>query len=181
LNCIRLAFIEFYIQYQIKSITHHIPSVPPAVVAADTVEYNADLELAAARSSGIASNAFPARDNHGVVPLSLPPEGFFPSYESLKNAACKYAKLAGWAIVEGKGSKWVCGKRVKYLTCKHAYKHDKRTTPNEADRKKDRMSKKTDCPVRMKINERPDGSWQLRWMEDRCQHNHDVHDPASYH
>ena len=52
-------------------------SVPPA---ADTVEYNADLELAAACSSGIASNAF------------LEP--------------------AGWA---GKGSKWACGKRVKYL------------------------------------------------------------------
>jgi ABC-type Zn2+ transport system substrate-binding protein/surface adhesin len=33
----------------------------------------------------------------------------------------------------------------------------------------------------MKINERPDGRWQLRWMEDRCQHNHDIHDPASYH
>ena len=69
-------------------------SVPPAVVAADAVEYNADLELAAARSSGIASNAFPARDNHGVVPLSLPPEGFFPSYEILKDAAGKHAKLA---------------------------------------------------------------------------------------
>jgi hypothetical protein len=84
-------------------------SVPPA---ADTVEYNADLELAAACSSGIASNAFLARDNQGVVPLSLPPEGFFPSYESLKDAAYKHAKPAGWA---GKGSKWACGKRVKYL------------------------------------------------------------------
>jgi hypothetical protein len=154
-------------------------SVPPAVVPAATVEYNAN--LAAARASGIASNAFPARNNQSVVPLSLPAEGFFPSYESLKGAACKHAKLAGWVIVEGKGSKWVSGKRVKYLTCKHAYKHDKRTTPNEADRKKDKMSKKTDCRVRMKINERPDGSWELRWMEDRCQHNHDVHDPASYH
>ena len=33
----------------------------------------------------------------------------------------------------------------------------------------------------MKINERPDGQWELRWMEDRRQHNHDVYDPASYH
>jgi IS5 family transposase len=50
------------------------------------------------------------------------------------------------------------------MSCKHAYKHDKRMTPNEADRKRDRMSKKTDCPVRMRINERPDGRWELRWM-----------------
>ena len=48
-------------------------SVPPAaVVAADTVEY--EYNALAARASGIASNAFPVRDNQGVVPLSLPPE-----------------------------------------------------------------------------------------------------------
>ncbi|KAN0072340.1 hypothetical protein V8E54_009269 [Elaphomyces granulatus] len=47
-----------------------------------------------------------------ITRLSLPPEGFFPSYESLKDAAYKHAKPAGWA---GKGSKWACGKRVKYL------------------------------------------------------------------
>jgi hypothetical protein len=74
-------------------------SVPPAVAAVDTVEYDTNLELVAARASGIASNAFPARDNQGVVPLSLPPEGFFPSYEILKDAACKHAKLAGWVYL----------------------------------------------------------------------------------
>ena len=56
-------------------------SLPTTTVAAATGEYNAN--LAAARVSGVAFNAFPERNNHGIVPLSLPPEGSFPSFERL--------------------------------------------------------------------------------------------------
>jgi hypothetical protein len=157
---------------------HFDMSLPSSVPAAVSAEYNAN--LAAARASGIASNAFPTRDNQGILPLSLPPEGFFPSFDSLKSAACKHAKLAGWCIVIGRGSKVKNGRNIKYLVCKHAYEHDGRGL-NTEDRKRDRQSKKTNCLVKMKVNERLDGSWELRWMEGRQEHNHDVKDPASYH
>jgi FAR1 DNA-binding domain len=150
----------------------------PATVPAASAEYNSN--LAAARASGIASNAFPTRDNQGILPLSLPPEGFFPLFKSLKSAACKHAKLAGWCIVIGKGSEMRKGRQIKYLVCKHACGHDDRG-PNEKDRQRDRQSKKTNCLVRMKVNERPDGSWELRWLEGRQEHNHTANDAASYH
>lgn len=149
----------------------------PATVPEVTL---AEQNLAAARASGIASNAFPTRDNEGILPLSLPPEGFFPSFESLKSAACKHARLAGWCIVIGKGSKVQNGRKIKYLVCKHSCKLDSRGS-NEKDRQRDRQTKKTNCLVRMKVNERLDGSWELRWMEGRQEHNHSVNDVASYH
>jgi hypothetical protein len=148
----------------------------PTVQEAASAEEN----LAAAHASGMASNAFPTRDNQGILPLSLPPEGFFPSFEDLKSAACKHARLAGWCIVIGKGSKVQHGRKIKYLVCKHSCELDRRG-PNEKDRQRDRQTKKTNCLVRMKVFERPDGSWELRWMEGRQEHNHNVHDAASYH
>ena len=33
----------------------------------------------------------------------------------------------------------------------------------------------------MKVRERPDGSWELRWLEGKTEHNHGVHDASSYH
>jgi len=58
---------------------------------------------ASAQASGVASNAFGIRDNQGVVPLSLPPEGTFESWEAVKKAANAHAGLAGYALVEEEG------------------------------------------------------------------------------
>jgi hypothetical protein len=66
------------------------------------------------------------------------------------------------------------------LVCKHSYKHgDKRTTRDE-DRVRDIVSNKTDCQVRIKVNERPNNLWDLRWMEGRTIHNHTFNDPSAY-
>src|SRR6266404_2586148 len=57
---------------------------------------------ASAQASGVASNAFGIRDNQGVVPLSLPPEGTFESWEAVKKAAkCT------------RGVSWLCSRRRK--------------------------------------------------------------------
>ena len=59
---------------------------------------------AQAKASGLASNAFGVRDNQGVIPLSLPPEGSWDSWVDLREAACKHAELAGYCLVEGRGA-----------------------------------------------------------------------------
>lgn len=86
---------------------------PAGPEAAATAEYNA--YLAAARASGIASNAFPGRDNQGVVPLSLPPEGSFLTLEALKSSACKHAELAGYCLVWGEGGGKRADKGNRYI------------------------------------------------------------------
>ena len=66
--------------------------------AAAAAEYDINLAAATAtttaRASGVASNAFGVHNNQGIVLLSLPPKKSFPSFERLKSAACKHAKLA---------------------------------------------------------------------------------------
>jgi hypothetical protein len=41
--------------------------------------------------------------------------------------------------------------------------------------------KKTGCQVRLKVQERPDGSWTLHHMEKHMTHNHDFNDVTAYH
>lgn len=64
-----------------------------------------------AQTTGIASNAWGIRDNQGVAPLSLPPEGIFESWQAVKDAVNKHAALAGYAIIEGRVVR-ECPKRV---------------------------------------------------------------------
>jgi hypothetical protein len=127
-----------------------------------------------------------------VEPLSLPPEGEWPTLAALIEAAQEHARLAGYAIVEGpggerrmdKGGRW-----KKYLICKHGGKHDNRTLIEESRIRKNRTSKKTQCPMRMKIQERPNGLWSLNRMDgsrakvpvDYSSHNHPVNDARAYH
>jgi len=140
-----------------------------------------DAALSAATALGIASNAFPTYDAHGVTPLSLPPEGFFNSYTSLKEAACRHAKLARYALIEGKGSKKVGGKAVRFLQCVKHSEYKGKGAPKEGERQRfSRSSKKTDCQVKLKINERPDNRWELRYMEDRQQHNYPAGETSEY-
>ena len=153
-------------------------SPPTTDIVAPLAQYTT--AIATARASGLASNAFETRDNHGVEPLSLPAEGTFLSFESVKTAVQNHAKLAGWAVVVGRGSRKRGGRHIKFLVCKHSGMLDKRRL-SEEDRQKERNTKKCDCGVRMKVNERPDSSWELRWLEGRTEHNHGVHDASSYH
>jgi hypothetical protein len=123
-------------------------------------EYNSQLattQLAAAASQHTAipklvSSAFPAPDSHGILSLSLPPEDSFQSFQSLKSAVQEHAKLAGWAVVEGKGSRKRNGRNIKFLICKHSGKLDSRG-PKEGDRQRDRGSKKTGCDVKLKVRD----------------------------
>ncbi|KAN0081878.1 hypothetical protein V8E54_003176 [Elaphomyces granulatus] len=81
---------------------------------------------ASAQASGVASNAFGIRDNQGVVPLSLPPEGTFESWEAVKKAANAHAGLAGYALVEGKGARRDPDNKFRwkrFLICKHGESH----------------------------------------------------------
>jgi hypothetical protein len=154
----------------------------------EDAEYNSQLattQYAAATSSqlaptpGLASSAFLPPDFHGITLLSLPPEESFESFESLKSAVQEHAKLAGWAVVGGRGNKKKNGRDIKFLTCKHAGQLDQRGPKNE-ERQRDRGSKKTGCNVRLKVNERPNGSWELRWLDGRTDHNHPPFDRTSY-
>ncbi len=154
--------------------------MPPLQIPSD---YEA--ARAQAEASGLASNAFGIRDNQGVIPLSLPPEGSWDSWAALREAACKHAELARYCLVKGrgarrrkdKGNRW-----TKFLSCKHSRPYDSRNM-NKAYRQRDRKSKKTECIVRMKVQERPDGSWTLRYLPEPLTrlHNHEVNDPSPYH
>ena len=141
---------------------------------------------ASAQASGVASNAFGIRDNQGVVPLSLPPEGTFESWEAVKKAANAHAGLAGYAIVEGRGGRRDPDKKFrwkKFLICKHGDSHCREKIPlnEELRKRKNRMSKKTGCEVKLRVQERPDGSWTLHHMEKYMIHNHGFNDISSYH
>jgi FAR1 DNA-binding domain len=141
---------------------------------------------ASAQASGVASNAFAVRDNQGIVPLSLPPEGTFESWEAAKEAANRHAGLAGYAVVEGRGGRRDPDKKFRwkrFLICKHgdSHCHDKIPLNEEQRKRKNRMSKKTSCQVKLKVQERPDGSWTLHHMEGHMTHNHDFNDITSYH
>jgi hypothetical protein len=152
-----------------------VPAAEAAPIAEDLAQ------IAAIHASGLASQAFKPRETHGVIPLSLPPEGSFPSFESLKEAAQNHAKLAGWAIVTGPGGEIRNGRHIKFLNCKHTQKLDKRAVDEVARKKEGRVSKRTNCAVRMKVNERRDSSWELRWLVGRTQHNYGVNDASACH
>ena len=54
--------------------------------------------FASALASGVASNAFGVRDNGGV---ELSPEGVFTTFQGALESANMYARLAGYAMVDG--------------------------------------------------------------------------------
>jgi hypothetical protein len=112
--------------------------------------------------TSLVSSAFGVRDCHGIEPLSLPPEGDFDTLEDLLDTAQTHARLAGYAVVEGpKGQKNTSkgGRWTKFLICRHSKRHeDRRGIDQENKLRPNRGSKKTNCPMRMKIQERPDGS-----------------------
>ncbi|KAN0071684.1 hypothetical protein V8E54_010280 [Elaphomyces granulatus] len=141
---------------------------------------------------GPTSNALGIRDARGITPLSLPPEGEWESLEMLMSAAQAHARLAGYAVVQGPGGEKRAkkgGRWTKYLICKHTGNYDGRGLKEECRQRPNRKSKKTQCPMRMKIQERPGGSWSLRRMDgsaaktpvDYCSHNHGINDIKAYH
>ena len=143
-----------------------------------------------ALAPGLASSAFGIRDTRGIEPLSLPPEGEWETLEALIDAAQAYAKLAGYAVVEGgggerrfeKGGRW-----TKYLVCRHSRKHiDSRGLDNTTKQRPNRQTKKTCCPMKMKIQERPSGNWTLAKINSNrgtnwSTHNHPPFDTKAYH
>jgi hypothetical protein len=163
-----------------------IAAIPAASIPLEAAE---SAERTAARVSGVASNAFGVRDSQGIVPLSLPPEASYSSFKAAQDAANAYAGLAGYAIVEGKG-RWADprkkGRERRFLICKHGDSRPREKDGrelNESQRKRGkRQSKKTGCEVRIKVQERPDSSWDLKYLQDSKYqtHNHDFKDIASY-
>jgi hypothetical protein len=146
-----------------------IAAIPAASIPLEAAE---SAERTAARASGVASNAFGVRDSQGIVPLSLPPEASYSSFKAAQDAANAYAGLAGYAIVEGKG-RWADprkkGRERRFLICKHGDSRPREKDGrelNESQRKRGkRQSKKTGCEVRIKVQERPDGSWDLKYLQ----------------
>ena len=98
--------------------------------------------MASAQTSSLASNLFGIRDTRGITPLSLPPEGEWDSLETLLSVAQEYARLAGYAVIQGprgerranKGGRW-----TKYLIYKHNGEYDGRGLREEY---RNRQSKK---------------------------------------
>jgi hypothetical protein len=149
------------------------------------------LPVMPALSSDLASSAFGIRNTRGVIPLSLPSEGEWDTLPALIAAAQEHAKLAGYAVVEGpqgqkkkeKGGRW-----TKFLICSHGGKYDDRGLLNEYRKRPNRQSKKAGCPMKMKIQERPGGTWTLKRMDgsaarppkDYCSHNHGPNDVKAY-
>jgi hypothetical protein len=119
---------------------------------------------ASAQASGVASNAFGIRDNQGVVPLSLPPEGTFESWEAVKKAANAHAGLE---------LSWLCSRRRKRgtegsrqeislekipdLQARRVALSRQNSPKRGAEETQNRMSKKTGCEVRLRVQD-PDGS-----------------------
>jgi hypothetical protein len=101
----------------------------------------------------VASNAFLPYNHDGVIPLSLPPEDDFETFEDLQVAVQQHCKLAGWSTTQGKGSERRQGRYIKYLICKHFGDIDKRYVKEEDRKKAGRATKRLGCPVRLKIRE----------------------------
>ena len=111
--------------------------------------------------------------------------------EILRSAAQTHARLAGYAVVQGPGGEKRAGNKgrwTKYLICKHTGSYDGRGLKDEDRKHPNRQTWKTKCPMQMKIQERPSGSWTLRRMNgsaaktpiDYCSHNHGVNDINAY-
>ena len=90
--------------------------------------------------------------------LSLPPIAQFDSFEALKESAKLHALRAGYAFVEGKGSKTTKkgDRKIKFLTCSHFGKLDQRS--NEANRRRLCTTAKTGCEVRIRCKEEVGGT-----------------------
>ena len=154
-------------------IVHLISDDDGAVAAAPATGFTTAL------ASGLASNAFGSPDSHGVVPLSPPPPGVFESWEALKDSAQQHAKLAGYALVQGKGSEKRNNRWIRFLICKHGSVYDSRGLDENHRQRKNRTTKKTNCKAKLKAKERPDGSWTLKPMYE--EHNHPANAPVSCH
>lgn len=170
-----------------------IADAAAAAAAAATVATAAAAAAAdaAALATGVASNAFGVLDNEGVEPLSLPLEGNYPSFEAARDAANQHAMLAGYAMTTGahtykdprKGHR-----ARKWVVCKHNDSRESHAKGGvclkDSERKQKKVqSKKTGCPVKMKVMERRDGSWDLKRLENpkHTTHNHLPNDRAAYH
>jgi hypothetical protein len=114
--------------------------------------------------------------------LSLPPEASYASYDDLLAAAQEHAKRAGYAFTGGRSCKRKGGYIRKELICDKGGKFT--PTINEDYRKRQRMSKKTQCPCSVYARERPDGTWNLLHRKEttNATHNHGpFHDPSACH
>ena len=80
----------------------------------------------------------------------------------------------GCARRKDKVNRW-----TKFLICKHGRAYKPRV--NEAYRQRiNSTTRKTDCQVRMKVQERPDGTWTLHHLTGRIDHNHPPTNASAY-
>jgi hypothetical protein len=136
-----------------------------------------------APASLLASEAFGPPSANGIISLSLPPEQSFPTEQAAIEFAQAHAKSAGYAFVQGSGQEKRKGRWRKFLKCKRAGVYDGRRGINEDSRERNRKTKKIQCGVSIKLQERPDGSWDLKYrstIESRT-HNHPPADASAFH
>jgi hypothetical protein len=103
-----------------------------------------------------------------IIPLSLPPQGSFNTFDDLFAHTQQHAKQALYAFIIGHSEKRK-GRTIRVLNCqrggckKGAFL---RSTVNSQHRKREGNTTKTGCLFSVKVKERADGSWDLLYRED---------------
>ena len=157
-------------------------AAPAAVDTEDLADLAGLTAIEAARVSGVASNAFRVRDSQGIVLLSLPPEQSFSSMNKFVSTAKRNTELAEYCLVIGKRSKKKGIRTIFFLACKHYCLTDSRSNIGlyiplfptvlhsvvahesmQVTLLFSTFSSKNDCNVRLKVNKRLDGQYELRW------------------
>ncbi|KAI0997298.1 hypothetical protein K3495_g10887, partial [Podosphaera aphanis] len=120
-----------------------------------------------------------------ITAFSAPPAGSYSSFEALHEAGQGHAKAAGYAITIASYSKRK-GRTMKILICKKG--GCCRSEVDEPCRKRQRLTRKTNCPFRFKARERTDGTWDICFLQtedgnidtESISHNHEPADPSSF-
>ncbi|KAI1000012.1 hypothetical protein K3495_g8183 [Podosphaera aphanis] len=120
-----------------------------------------------------------------ITALSAPPAGSYASFEALHEAGQGHAKAAGYAITIASSSKRR-GRTMKILICEKGGCYHSEV--DEPCRKRQRLTRKTNCPFRFKARERTDGTWDICFLQaedgsidtESISHNHEPADPSSF-
>src|SRR4051794_13624890 len=94
-----------------------------------------------------------------IEPLSLPPPGFYLSFDALFEAAQAHAASAGYAFTISRSTKKK-GRIIKVLSCKKGGREFKASVEDD-NRIRQRNTFKSACQFRINAKERPTDQWEL--------------------
>ncbi|KAH6722776.1 hypothetical protein BKA61DRAFT_569284 [Leptodontidium sp. MPI-SDFR-AT-0119] len=116
-----------------------------------------------------------------IESLSLPPTGFYPSFNALFNAAQAYAASAGYAFTTERSTKNRQGRVKKTLSYKKGG-HDFKPKVKDINRIRQRSTFKADYPFLVYAKERLTGQWELCHSQTTTtkEYNHPLSNPQAF-